>query len=548
MLKKVYTLIISVSCFVAISNAQCTGGALQGALVPTLAWQTVASHVGKYFNFAATAGSIYSFSFCSCDGGACTVPLNLTVDSVNATVAVQGNTTFYYWSAYNTAYCVGANSLPQVTWRCMKTGTYQIVITAAGCALTPTTACTMAYIMYTPSLCYTVAAMAHAPDAYNAGTVPVGAGVDDGTCKTIPIGFNFCYNGTIYDSCVITTNGNLIFSKDGCDYYGESQANAFPSASYTTQSLPFSNALYTPFATCPGVNFPWQDVYNPAGGTIKWKLYGVAPNRHLTVAYDHVPLFLCNNLHNTSEVQIFETTNIIQIQTDSIPICASWTPGGQGVMGLTDVSGFAAVVPPGRNHTNWATGLEAWKFTPSCCPVLPVILTDFSCAAAPKGTMIYWSTASEINNRFYTLQRSLDGITFTTINQQPGAGNSDGAKNYTFLDTNTIAGVNYYRLQQTDFDGKTTDFNIIACSSGKLTAGNMFPNPATESFTVTVGPADQVQTLAMYDLVGRCVHTEQYEACSSFKNHVVNVPNLKGVFFVEITGGEQSVVRKIVLK
>ncbi len=541
-MKKVYTLIFILCFYSFAANAQCSGGTLQGAITPTAAWQTITTHSDKYLTFAGTAGTVYIFSYCSCDGGSCNYAVDLTIDTNTTGFTVYGNNFSTNYNADNSS--VGCSTT--ITWRCNANATYRVLTNVDPCAATTGKTATMAYIAINPSVCYTVTNPAYTFDTYNSGTAFTGTGIDDGFANTIPIGFQFCYNGIFYDSVIMSTNGYIIFKQGNCDSLKKKSGNF---SSYTTCNIPFTDGTTTAWTT-PAVMFPWIDAYPVAGGTLVHKIYGVAPNRHLTISWNKVPLFQCTGKKITTQVQLYETNYKIQVNYDTVPYCASWGPGGSGTLGLVDSTGFAAVVAPGRQRSNlWRASQQSWLFTPSCCPVpLPVQLTGFTCSPAGNGINLFWGTATEVNNRYFTLQRSLDGINFTTIWQGPGAGNSDKYRSYSYLDTNTMSGTNYYRLQQTDFDGKTTTFNTISCTSGKQMAGNIFPNPASESFTVTIGPSDNTQTLTIYDLVGRAVHTENFDPQSGFENHVVHVPSLKGVYFVEITGWAQSIIRKVVLK
>jgi len=528
-------------------HAQCTGGTAEGVtLTPTAVWQTVTTHSDKYYKFNAIAGDVYIFSYCSCDGGVLNYAADLTIDSVNGGVAVVGNyqsSNFNEAGAYNYSPCS-----TQVTWKCNVTGVYDVLTNVDYCAVTTGKTATMAYIQIPPTVCYSVSSPAYAFDAYGTGTDFQNTGIDDAFAKGIPIGFQFCYNSIFYDSVILSTNGYIIFKhKNHCDSIVPKAQNF---SSYTTEPQPFNDVTQTVFSS-PAVMFPWEDLYPVLGGTLKYKVYGVAPNRHLTITLNDVPLFQCNAKLITTQVQLFETTYKIQINSDTIPRCASWTPGGNPVIALVDSTGFAAVVPAGRNqNTNWVEHQQSWLFTPTgCCPVpLPVELIDFSCSGVSNGIALNWMTATETNNRFFTIQHSLDGINFTTIAQIPGAGNSTDTRNYTYTDTNTLGGINYYRLLQTDFDGKTKTFNTTSCTSGKVLPGTIFPNPASGSFTVCLGPSQNVQTLTIYDLVGRKVQSQQFDPADDYQNHIILVPNLKGLYFVELTGGQENVIRKVVLK
>ena len=76
--------------------------------------------------------------------------------------------------------------------------------------------------------------------------------------------------------------------------------------------------------------------------------------------------------------------------------------------------------------------------------------------------MINLEVASQVNNDYYEVQRSVDVETWQTINTVTGAGNSNTQMSYSTLDDNPLHGVSYYRLKQTDYDGQTESFNPIS--------------------------------------------------------------------------------------
>ena len=124
---------------------------------------------------------------------------------------------------------------------------------------------------------------------------------------------------------------------------------------------------------------------------------------------------------------------------------------------------------------------------------LPVELLEFT--AYPQGNVVNvaWSTASETNNRSFIIERSEDGVNFSKIgNEVPGANNSSVYNFYKTIDASPIAGTTYYRLVQTDFNGKQEYFDPVAVSfNNELNAEaglfTVYPNPSSfEDLTIQV--------------------------------------------------------------
>ncbi|MCK4661537.1 MAG: T9SS type A sorting domain-containing protein [Bacteroidales bacterium] len=118
---------------------------------------------------------------------------------------------------------------------------------------------------------------------------------------------------------------------------------------------------------------------------------------------------------------------------------------------------------------------------------LPIELLSFTAKVKENIVELNWITASEKNNDYFTIEKSLNGIDFEKITDVSGAGNSNNILTYQIADNNPDIGVNYYRLQQTDYDGETTISDIISVNIDDLMKlitdlpinVNVFPNPAT---------------------------------------------------------------------
>lgn len=118
---------------------------------------------------------------------------------------------------------------------------------------------------------------------------------------------------------------------------------------------------------------------------------------------------------------------------------------------------------------------------------LPVELVSFeSEKKANHQVLLKWVTASESNNDFFTLERSVNGKSWETIGEIPGAGFSSTLLNYEFLDDNVKRNQTYYRLKQTDFDGKYAYSNVLLVDLDK-SFGNVlsiYPNPTVQFVNV----------------------------------------------------------------
>jgi len=121
--------------------------------------------------------------------------------------------------------------------------------------------------------------------------------------------------------------------------------------------------------------------------------------------------------------------------------------------------------------------------------VLPVELSLFQANVFKHSVRLDWTTSTEINNDFFTIERSEDGNTFTELSRLNGAGNSSELNKYSYIDENPLSGRSYYRLKQTDYDGKFTYSEIRSVMfndhvNSYLKINTVSPNPFDNLFTV----------------------------------------------------------------
>ncbi len=117
---------------------------------------------------------------------------------------------------------------------------------------------------------------------------------------------------------------------------------------------------------------------------------------------------------------------------------------------------------------------------------LPVSLTTFTAKANKTGSVnLVWGTASELNNAYFEVTRSSDGVNFSTIGKVTGIGTSNTLQNYNYTDTKPKAGANYYRLKQVDNDGKFAFSQVVSATVG-LGNGNLTVSVAANRNAVKV--------------------------------------------------------------
>jgi hypothetical protein len=193
-------------------------------------------------------------------------------------------------------------------------------------------------------------------------------------------------------------------------------------------------------------------------------------------------------------------------------------PNGYSLSGLTSFSKFTI---DGADKDN---------------TVLPVELIYFDAECNKEGFVdINWSTASEVNNDFYTIERSIDAISFTPIQEVDAAGNSGNVLSYNEKDENPILGTSYYRLKQTDFDGSFTYSKIVRvdCTTGGDESINVFYADGEGIVsTIFINNGERFR-FSIYDDLGRIIYEEKRNIGEGFSRNLLNNKDLAtGIYFV----------------
>ena len=115
---------------------------------------------------------------------------------------------------------------------------------------------------------------------------------------------------------------------------------------------------------------------------------------------------------------------------------------------------------------------------------LPIVLTSWNAEIVGESTSLTWTVESQINNDFYTIHRSLDCEKWEEVAKVAGAGNSNMTMEYQIFDESPYIGQSYYRLMQTDYDGRYEMFRPIGIFWDKPIKLSINPNPVEEVLTL----------------------------------------------------------------
>jgi hypothetical protein len=224
----------------------------------------------------------------------------------------------------------------------------------------------------------------------------------------------------------------------------------------------------------------------------------------------------------------------------------SWTLDGT----ILSAGNASNVITAGRTGMS---GFSQFAIAKHVNP-LPVELITFDAVCFEHSVKLSWATATEMNNNFFTIERSCDGgNNFTALANIPGAGNSTVIKQYSLTDYDFPGGTCYYRLSQTDFNGKKTVFSPIAANCNLNSGFNLvsiLPNPADDEMNVlfTIDSNDKVY-LYITDMLGQQLFEKNIKPDIGLNKIELDVRDFAaGIYFVKLSNGTKTFMKKIIKK
>ncbi|MCF8296823.1 MAG: lamin tail domain-containing protein [Saprospiraceae bacterium] len=144
---------------------------------------------------------------------------------------------------------------------------------------------------------------------------------------------------------------------------------------------------------------------------------------------------------------------------------------------------------------------------------LPVELLKFNAEYLNNQVEISWSTASETNNDYFTIEKSIDASNWKFIINVKGAGNSNSINEYSTIDDDKISGTIYYRLKQTDYDGKFKYYPPVAVNvlshESEILISTVSPNPFRNDFSIKFDATSKEAVIVLlYNIRGQLVFSE----------------------------------------
>jgi hypothetical protein len=186
---------------------------------------------------------------------------------------------------------------------------------------------------------------------------------------------------------------------------------------------------------------------------------------------------------------------------------------------------------------------------------LPIELLLFSVVQKGNKGVIAWSTATETNNDYYTLERSSDGTSFESVIQIDGAGNSSSVLNYSAEDKDPYEGISYYRLKQTDFNGRSSYSHLamLEFHHDAEFSFNLYPNPNDGSaFNISIdSKKDDEVLVVVYDALGKETYSKVIITGSNNDDVYAMDPSGKlnsGIYLITATSQQSIQSKRMIVK
>lgn len=378
-----------------------------------------------------------------------------------------------------------------------------------------------------------------------------------------PAGVLSCNNAVLdLNSRVLTVNNaNGAAITTGTGYILSEDAN---NSSKVTWKIANITGIHTiPFGNSSGVQVPYSfNLTSGVAGDVTVSTYATIANN---TPYPVTPTLVTHvrnaaNIDNSANTadrfwQVDKTGNGTATYTFTYAPLENAANGNLNLRAQrwnTGNLGWDAALPGQLNPTVQSVlvpGVSvngAWALSLATSP-LPVELLFFNAKEKNNSTIVCnWSTASEINNDYFTLERSANGEDFETVAIIDGNGTTNLQHNYSFEDKNPYKGVSYYRLKQTDFNG---DFTYSKVENVLITSKDLqyvvFPNPNAGTFQIKYNALENSNAnYVLTDATGRTILEKELNNDSGI--HSISIENAAaGIYFLNIRNSGSNYIVKI---
>ncbi len=184
---------------------------------------------------------------------------------------------------------------------------------------------------------------------------------------------------------------------------------------------------------------------------------------------------------------------------------------------------------------------------------IPVELISFTATTNGKEVILNWSTATELNNLGFKIQRSAEGEEFFTVGFVNGHGTTTEMQNYSFADKNLDNGNYYYRLKQVDYDGSYEYSDVVEVewrAFNSFLLEQNYPNPFNPTTTIGFGLQNKTNVkITILNAIGEeaavVLNEEREPGFHQVEFNAANLPS--GVYLYRMQAGNFVETKKMIL-
>lgn len=254
--------------------------------------------------------------------------------------------------------------------------------------------------------------------------------------------------------------------------------------------------------------------------------YRVAPNCSLNITNSNGVLRAVSDFVTFGNIDSTNTQAMFQIDKRNVSTM-TYTTGSISIQSGSEARQFCLFFKPFFNFSS----------------PLPIALSSFAAKSTDDDKVqINWTTASEKDNDYFTIERSQDGRTYSELTTVKGAGNSTVLRAYSCYDNKPFEGKSYYRLKQTDYNGDSETFNPVIVSFKAKTKNSIIiaPNPFTDSFVAHFESSEKEEVeVQLLSITGISVYSERIMVDVGNNSYQFNptADLKKGVYLIRISNG-----------
>lgn len=211
-----------------------------------------------------------------------------------------------------------------------------------------------------------------------------------------------------------------------------------------------------------------------------------------------------------------------------------------------DIGGTGGISTFGGDFTGGGTIASGITMDP-----LPIELIYFAGESTESGNKLSWITATEENNSFFTIERTLDGMNFEPVGIVAAGNNPLTEQSYSFEDY-FISSVTYYRLKQTDINGTYTYSSLISVERNSSNSEmDVYPNPASQQINVIYESEEDAPVLVVVrDILGKEYYSKVILSGKGTTHFVIETENSlpAGIYTITASSDDKIFSHKLVVK